>query len=50
MRKLYNLDTEDKDKLIEVYNKLQKDRKKIKRRAMLMVGLLLGVNAFAWIA
>lgn len=50
MRKLYNLDTEDKDKLIEVYNKLQKDRKKIKRRAILMVGLLLGVNAFAWFA
>lgn len=50
LRKLYNLDTDDKEKMIEVYNKLQNDRKKIKRRAMLMVGFLLGVNAFAWFA
>ncbi len=50
MKKLYNLDPSDKDKVLEAYNKLQKDRKKIKRRAMLMVGLLLGVNAFAWFA
>ncbi len=50
LKKLYNVDASDKEKIVEVYNKLQKDRKKIKRRAMLMVGLLLGVNAFAWFA
>lgn len=48
MKKLFN--SEDENKLINVYEKLQNNRKKIKRRAIMMVILLFGINAFAWFA
>ena len=43
MKKLFN-----SDKQAELYDELQSNRKKIKRRAILMVIFLFGVNAFAW--
>ncbi len=43
MKKLFN-----KKKMQNVYEKLQKNRKGIKTRAIFMIALLFGVNAFAW--
>lgn len=48
MKKLFNIG--NRDRVIDVYEKLQKKRKKIKRRAILMTIFLFGVNAFAWFA
>lgn len=46
MKKLFN--SKNQEKVIDIYDNLQKDRKKIKNRALLMVIFLFGVNAFAW--
>ena len=37
-----------KDKVRDVYKSLQKERKRIKTRSILMAGFVFGVNVFAW--
>lgn len=46
MKRLFK--TIKQDEAVEVYEKLQKNRKKVKRHALVMILLLFGVNAFAW--
>lgn len=48
MKKLFN--AVNRDSVVEVYDKLQNNRKKIKRHAIIMIIFLFGVNAFAWFA